>query len=349
VALADLGRSPVEFALRNDAGRNGSTSNEREHFLLSSSGVAFRLNPDRGVRGELRRALVKQLRAAEERVPVGSKRAVHDARMRIKKARAVLTLLEHAKTENLDKDRRRLRRAARALAGLRDLEVAVTTYDGLRSTTPGLAAKKKSKVRRQLVNARDHMHGTRHRDRRLKDSAAWLRKVQRSAESWDIPPLSVADLARLLMTGYRAARRDFMTAARSPCGSAMHEWRKSVKTLWYQLQFLGPVMPAERHRIVQLTELQTCLGQHQDLEMLQLALAEGDHVRKDQNRKYGGPEVQRTVAAATRQQARLRAKALTLGGRVFADAPATFGRDLRRALLKTGTSSTSRDARSAVA
>jgi CHAD domain-containing protein len=291
--------------------------------------------------------MVKQVRAAEARVPVGSKRAVHAARMKIKKARAILTLLEHAKTQDLDKDRRRLRKAARALAGLRDLEVAVATYDGLRSATPSLVADgKKSRVRRLLVHARDHTHGRRRRDTCLREATAFLHKVQRSADSWDIPTLASADLARLLATSYGAARRDFMAATQSPRGMAMHEWRKSVKTLWYQLQLVGGDAPDERHRIELLTELQKCLGQHQDLEMLQSALAD----EEPRSNARTTTEINAVTAAARSQQARLRATAFDVGQHVFSATPSAFARDLRRALSKTDQPSPApRDSRSAVA
>jgi CHAD domain-containing protein len=305
--------------------------------------MAFRLNPHRSVSGELRRALISQVRGAEGRVPSSSsdKRAVHDARMKIKKARAIVTLLESADGVGLKKDRQRLRKAARALAGLRDSEVAVATYDALHEDVPLTPAGEKTDVRRRLLKAKRQAAGTDQREKQLRTVTRNLRKVRRSAKRWDISKMAPADLAGPLTTSYKYARRGLGLTVNSTEASRMHEWRKSVKTLWYHLQLLNPDTPPLRRRFELLTELQACLGKYQDFEVLKAAVTRRDGV---------DAEAEATIAAAEKMQMKLRAKALSLGHRAFSDTAGGFARELRRALQKSDNHpSAPRDARSAVA
>jgi hypothetical protein len=152
------------------------------------------------------------------------------------------------------------------------------------------------------------------------------------------------DLTDLLKTSYRASRKAMLKVGKTRRASDLHRWRKRVKTIWYQLRLLEGQAPVLRTMLQRLECLETLLGEHHDLAVLQSMMAGDKRLRRAQ--------ALRQLTAVTHQlQTTLRRQALSQGWRLLDDKPESFARALRRALSKSSrkATSTARESASAAA
>lgn len=172
--------------------------------------------------------------------------ALHDARKRLKKVRAVLRLVR----DDIGDGRYRAenvfyRDRGRDLAGVRDARVAVETLDALRSryvrelgvdpfAVPGrrLARRFEDLSRRHLEQERRHEH-----------VAAALESSLRRVEEWPVCEDRFETIAPGLRRVYARGRRSRRNAAADPTLERCHEWRKRVKYLWYHVRLLEGAWP----------------------------------------------------------------------------------------------------------
>jgi CHAD domain-containing protein len=100
----------------------------------------------------------------------------------------------------------------------------------------------------------------------------------------------------------------------------VHEWRKRVKDLWYQLRIVREAWPSTIGEMADRAhELSGLLGDHHDLAVLAADLHE----------RVGIEHRQALAALIERRQQELLEGALDLGGRLFAEKPKTFRTRLR--------------------
>jgi CHAD domain-containing protein len=72
-----------------------------------------------------------------------------------------------------------------------------------------------------------------------------------------------------LERAYRRGRRDLRRVRQDASDEAVHEWRKRVKDLWYQLRLLRNAWPAPlKAASDEAHELSALLGDHHDLAVL---------------------------------------------------------------------------------
>jgi CYTH domain-containing protein len=135
---------------------------------------------------------------------------------------------------------------------------------------------------------------------------------------WDIPADSgtlVAGVAHSYGGGRRALRR----ARKRPTDERLHEWRKNVKTLWYQIRLLERAAPSVLAPLVaQFDDLAEALGDDHDLSVL-VARLESDPL------VFGGKKpVKHAVRLARSQQDDLRRRAFRLGSTLYTETPEAF-------------------------
>src|SRR6266566_4847293 len=167
--------------------------------------MSFALKPNQPVRKRLKRLVASQLERSEATLQHNRADSVHEVRKCIKKARAIVTLLEEADARSIKKDERRLRRAAHSLAPLRDADAAVATLEKLRAQFPKrLPEHTYAMLRRRLRRERTHAQAEARTHRTLTRAAGSLRAVGRSLEGWHVPAIDTRELATLLGASYRA-------------------------------------------------------------------------------------------------------------------------------------------------
>jgi CHAD domain-containing protein len=274
------------------------------------------IDPGAPLAAEVRRVAQEQIHEALgeiDRADRDLEYAVHQARKRCKKLRALLRLSR----SELGKDRYHLeqqwyRDTARELSGLRDAQQQHNTLGALAPDADAAA----------LLPEPDPAQVP-DRDPRavLEACARRFREGRARLMDW---PLTGAGFSTALRPGfqrsYAQGRKRLKAASREPTAEALHHWRKAVKYYLYQLKLLRGAWPAllrvHYHQVKRLGEY---LGDHQDLQVLS---------RQLQSR--GAPGTETLLARLEKRQQKLRRRALRLGRRIYAERPGALARRVER-------------------
>jgi CHAD domain-containing protein len=248
--------------------------------------------------------------------------AIHDARKDLKKLRSLLRLVR----ADLGKQRYRAengryRAAGRLLSGARDAEVKLATLAALAERYPD-ELPDSDELRRTLEDERDRVAGTAggpELEQRLEQAATAIATGGAEIDGWDLDDDGFDLLHAGLERSYRRGRDAFRSLGDDPSDIAIHEWRKRVKDLWYQLRLLCSIWPATMKGAADTAhELADLLGDHHDLGVLT------DDVGTRTPGALGAPDAERLIALARRRQRELLDAARPLGERLYAEKPKRF-------------------------
>lgn len=216
------------------------------------------------------REAIKQLAAS----PLAAAN-VHQARLQFKRARALVRMARFG----LDKeDSQRLnhffRDQGKALSSLRDLEVMLNVLKTILIEIPaGEEHSLLTHFRARLMDQRKKLQKNDHEDKARKEVIHRLTRMQREIAS--LEPLGGSPGAFLtgVRVGFDACRKRFHDLRNHPNDQALHNWRKQVKFLWYQMELLAGLWPVRFNAwISDLKTLSQGLGRHHDLVLLETAL-----------------------------------------------------------------------------
>ncbi len=274
------------------------------------------------VRRIVRRETRKALESLPSNAPSPDDETVHDARKRIKRARAALRLVRRPLgKKRYRRENEALRDAARPLSAVRDANVLVDAFDRLVGAAARGGRSPLRSVRDALVRDRFRIF---RRQRSLESTRKALEAVRRRARRWPLGHRSWPALESGLLRVYEAGRKQLAKVRRDPSDSNLHELRKQAKYLWQQLEILEPLSPeAIRTMARNAHQLSDYLGEDHDLAVLRVRLSRHD------GRALRGvlPAVQRRILRAREE---LRAKALAVGDRVYAPDPRELSERLER-------------------
>jgi CHAD domain-containing protein len=295
--------------------------------------MSFELHQTDNLEDELtkiaRRELRKTAGALSTSTDATFESVIHESRKRIKKVRAVVALLEQAGAKLPRKDRKRLKSAAQALSRLRDSAAIVATLDRVRRQYPNELPQRTSGIfRRSLVWARDQKEAHAKRDGLVSEAAERLAKTRQSAKTWKSPSIRVAELVTIVAASYRRSREAMQHSRSTKQSATLHQWRKEVKTLWYQLRLAKPLISGLAPLIADLKRLETELGEHHNLVVLAATLRGCRPLRATRE------ELREVERLAARMRQPLRRRALALGDRLHARGPEAFAHWLRTASMK---------------
>jgi CHAD domain-containing protein len=239
--------------------------------------MSFQFAPRRRVAADVRRLLSSQLVAAGTIIADRQDpKAVHDVRVRIKRARALLGLLaDNHKARRLEAD---LREIAARLADAREADAMLEVVDYLHpaATDDVDALSALEDVRAGLLERRAELPVASIDASGIQSD---LHKAARRARSLAFERTGFAILHKGLRRGYRAARRAMREAVSEPSGETLHDWRTALKAHLFQMTLLEPAAPAViGERIKGLEEAGRALGHHRDLGILDDIIA-GDPER----------------------------------------------------------------------
>ncbi len=244
--------------------------------------------------------------------------AVHGARKEIKKLRALFRLMRgEISAGTYRKGVKALRAAADCLASARDARVMLKAFEKLVGPSarqfPGIENALKEHARREA------------RQFRRNDSVALaerlLRKTHRRVGDLKIKAGGWTAIEPGLRQSYQRGWAACRLVCKQPAPENFHDWRKHVKDLWFYFCLLHPVWPAATRAMTdELELLGEQLGEDHDLFLLQQFVAEHCAAQTEEVKTLN-----RLIAARQRQ---LRAAALTLGSRLYAETPAKFCRGL---------------------
>ena len=288
--------------------------------------MGFSLEPSAPVQKEIRRVTRERLDTALERLESldgGSaadiEAAVHDVRKRSKEVRAVARLVRDVIGDEFEPFNSLVREAAAELSSIRDAHAVLATLDDLRVAQRQERDKSINRVRSaQSELAITATSAIRTGDARIGRSTDLLRAARQRIRKWDIPEDSVW-LSTGLHATYRGGRRNLARAAKRPTDERMHEWRKSVKRLWYQLRLVEAAAPSMISPLIdQLDDLAEALGDDHDLCVLI------ERVDADRSAFGGKKPAKRTIEIARAQQADLRRRAFRLGSTLYFEPTPAF-------------------------
>ncbi len=288
---------------------------------------SYRLTAGEQAGAGLRRAAHGRVDAALGRLRVDAKAdaatAVHDARKDLKKLRSLLRLVRDGLGERRYRvENDRYRDAARQLSPAREAEVNLATLAALRAQYPAEAPA--AEVLRQALERERGRLATAGGalDERIAQATAEIVTGATQIDDW---PLDGDDFELVrdgLERAYRRGRRGLRRVRDDPTAENVHDWRKRVKDLWYQLRLLQDAWPVVlKASAAEAHELADLLGDHHDLSVLAAAA-------RDQAPDDPGTDVLAVLTA--RRQAELLDAALQLGDRLYAEKPDRFARRIER-------------------
>ena len=250
--------------------------------------------------------------------------AVRSVRKEIKKVRATLGLVRERMGGNAWRKRvKTLRAAARHLTEPRDAHVRPQALERLivhfKGRLPAQPFAGIQKLLRQNCReeAREFMKGE-----SVAAVGRILRKINRHVGDLKVKSDGWAAIQLGLRESYGRGREACEMALKETSPDNLHQWRKHVQDLWYQLRLLCPIQP-ERLRAAanEMKTLSRCLGDDHDLVMLR------QFVARRCARRHAG-EVKKLNELIDLRQKELRSAALALGSRFYREKPSRFCRRL---------------------
>jgi CHAD domain-containing protein len=288
----------------------------------SGSSRAYRLKakevPAEGINriavGRAEKALEELRRAGEGDGLAGS---IHSARKDLKKLRSVLRLVRPAiGRERFRAENKRYRDAGRRLSSSRDAEVKRETLAALGERfgeeLPDGALKAWTRL---LSKDRDELGDEDAIALQIEIAIGEIEVGRDEIGRWRPSPNSWDLFAPGIERSYRRGRREMKRVRAKHRTEDVHQWRKRVKDLWYQLRIVRKMWPGLLGETAdEAHELADLLGDHHDLTVLRVDL-----------KARGELSDEKALATAIeRRQDELLESALDLGARLYAEKPKTL-------------------------
>jgi CHAD domain-containing protein len=252
--------------------------------------------------------------------------AVHEARKDIKKIRSALRMVRDEIGDDLwQHENQHYRECARRLSGFRDAEILVEALDGLAERFGQPARERFDRLRREL----DHENRTAHEEgeveRAMASAAVELEAGRPRIDSLPIHGDGWNLIAPGIHRSYRRGRRRLRDVEEEASVTNLHELRKRVKDLWYQLRL---IRDADPEMIGPLSDhahdLSDHLGDDHDLALLR------EQVQR-RSAAFADPADQRHLLEEIDQRrGELQFAASSLGGRIYAEKPKRFTKRLKK-------------------
>jgi len=245
--------------------------------------------------------------------------AIHDARVCIKKTRALLRLVRDLLGDEIyEAENTAYRDAGRKLSAVRDSAAMIEIIDKLTERfSEQLSADAFGRLRGPLVCSKRGRQQD--QKRAMAEVAKTLRVARRRVEEWPVKRNDALALSRGLRRVFKRGRTEFAAAYDQPSIENFHEWRKQVKHLLYQVRLLKPVWPKLMEGWAdELKKLGGYLSDDHDLAILR------EKVLEQSARSSKRIELEALVALVDQRRGELQVKARGLGARIYAEKPGAF-------------------------
>jgi CHAD domain-containing protein len=284
--------------------------------------VAYRFQRGEPVPQAIRRVASEQLEGAIDSLRSRGKRdeAIHDARKRVKKVRAVLRLVRGESAAFYSQENTRLRDAGRGLSEFRDAAVVIETFDHLIGEQRAeLGERDLHTIRRGLLLGKSRGERRAGMKAAIQSVSAVLDSAARDVPKWPLTGDGFASIAPGLGRTFRRGRNTMDAAHKYPRPESFHEWRKRVKDLWYHTRLLVDLWPDVLDAYEKcLKQLEDWLGAGHNLEILRAKITADPQF-------YGPPDdIETLLRLIGKSEKDLRKNALDLGARIYAESPRDF-------------------------
>jgi len=252
--------------------------------------------------------------------------AVHEARKDVKKIRSALRLVRDAiGDDEWRRENEHYRECARKLSDFRDAEILVEALDGLSDRFGPATRERAGRLRRELEQENRAAHDDGAVERAMASAAAELEQGRSRIESlplkgdgWDL-------IGPGLHRSYRRGRKRLRAVEELASVTNLHELRKRVKDLWYQVRV---IRDADRDLLQPLADhahdLSDHLGDDHDLALL--------HEQAQRRAaSFTDPGEQRHLLEQIDQRrGELQFAAISLGRRIYDEKPKRFSKRVER-------------------
>lgn len=281
--------------------------------------MTYQLRPENGLIISAKAILHEQLMAAAnvlENPPNGVDDAVHRARRRLKRTRALYRLIAAAAPDLRKSENIRLRDIARQLATLRDASALIESLRYLQSFADN-EDERQALQRALSVLDIQTAESTDSAEQTMQNAAAACRNAADLLHSTDIP-LRRAKAARIVQKAWKKllarAQQAILACEEGLEAESFHDLRKATQTYWMYLSLLRGLWPSafalKRQSAKQLADV---LGHENDLAMLSAAI-DAQAARFD-----SAETLSHLLGLIIRRQQALREEALVAAKALFGD------------------------------
>ena len=235
---------------------------------------AYRLLAGEPVGAGVRRILAAQVDDAisQLRGEAGTEpaEAIHEARKGVKKIRSALRLVRDEIGDDVwRRENEHYRDVARKLSSFRDAEILVQALDGLGERFGPTARERVEGLREQLEEENTSSHDDGSVERAMAGAAAELAAGRSRIDALPLDGDGWELVAPGFHRSYRRGRKRLRAVEEEASVTNLHELRKRVKDLWYQLRL---IQDADKHMLGNLADqahdLSDHLGDDHDLALL---------------------------------------------------------------------------------
>ena len=286
--------------------------------------MKFTLIPEEAPSHSLRRIAVEQIEGAISQLQRSDdlNEAIHEARKHFKRVRALLRLARGSlPAETYLSENQYFRDLGRLLSPVRDSAVYIETLDQIRNSSRILVAEE------AFLHLRERMENE-HRavlnefaqdEQRQKSLIASLQNARLRVTNWRFIESEFFLFKEGLQRIYGRGRDERATAYSRPTTESFHAWRKRVKYLWYHMQILQPLWPAQLKAMErECDRLADVLGDEHDLAVLM----ETPSVKELLAVRSVSAELLRSTVFQERE--RLRRTAIPLAQRIYGESAGRF-------------------------
>ena len=284
---------------------------------------AYRLGAEEDIAKGVRRIARGRVDHALERLDAARSgnfaKGVHEARKDLKQLRSLLRLVRKGIGDGAYRSANvRFRDAGRSLSGARDAEVKLQTLEALEERFPGALPEQAVTPLRAALEGERPGNASAANLAALERAEQEIRRGRAEISRWAVdggPEL----ISKRLERTYRRGRKMLADVRKDPTDNNVHEWRKRVKDLWYQLRIAEESDPeAVRERADVAHDISDLIGDHHDLAVL----AEDVAARPE---GLGGRDEREALIAHVRErQDELLQEAARLGRKLYAKKPKKF-------------------------
>jgi CHAD domain-containing protein len=282
--------------------------------------VSFKFAENETVPVSVKRIAMEQSQRALERLKLTDRDvAIHDARVSFKKMRALLKLIRDGVSNSFyQQENIGYRDVGRHLSSVRDSAAMVESLDQLvEHFNDQLAPDAFASIRKSFVQMKRKRQSE--KKKVISETVKIIKTAQPGIENWPIRDDDFLVLRQGLWRIYKQGRTGMRQAYDVQDTAHFHEWRKAVKSLFYQLRMLRPVWPDVVGELArEIKKLAGYLSHDHDLALLH------EKVMDEENDAFDVQEKEVLVPLIIQRRSELQKMARPLGKRIYVEKPKAF-------------------------
>ena len=280
----------------------------------------------KGVRRIVGRRIEKAIQTLESGKKTVSDPVVHEARKRFKEIRGTLRLVRGEMGKKaFRRENKTFRDAGRSLSAVRDATVLVDRLDdlvahfGRRRKAKNLVQLRRALLKRRR-DARAKITGKR---KGISSIVQDVKDARKRIKGWQLERRGWKAIETGLLKVYEDGKRAMKAAQNGGSDKALHEWRKRVKDLRYELELLKNTAPALIEVLAERAHgLADRLGDDHDLTILTT-------VAREEAGEQSAVEHQLLFALIDERRQTLQREAFLLGKKLYNESAREFVRRIK--------------------